>query len=382
MPIAQPRARPPQDDGRIILAVMPSTSPASASASYESKRELWEELCLAPGLADWKAQLKKKKTVGSRAGRPAAVAASGGLAEWVTPSGKIAGGSEAKVTKLGRDLPDESKPKMKLKPKVAEKMPPPPPPPGTTSSGKAKPVRFQDMLDQESSRFDPTHTPGLPFLFGSGALSGSMREDLGDAYLKEGNAYQSGFKGERGFEGAALDLPMGVDSLAPPPPPAPPAPESEEDKKEAEERWVRRMLSADVSFEGVEGTCGLALGVESQTWLEEWQDDFEEWWIATPYHDGLAACFGALSIHLAQASRARESSARVERANRARESSTQVSHTAPILPIRHAPCARLFPPLTTHTHAHLTCSQLLLVRSASRTPFRPSAAAPPGPIRT
>jgi|TARA_B100000513_G_C11877706_1_gene178143 hypothetical protein len=40
-------------------------------------------------------------------------------------------------------------------------------------------------------------------------------------------------------------------------------------------------------------------GAVSEKWWSEWNERLDDWWIATPYRQGLQACMGALSLHLA-----------------------------------------------------------------------------------
>ena len=39
--------------------------------------------------------------------------------------------------------------------------------------------------------------------------------------------------------------------------------------------------------------------LEEEQWYAEWQADFEDWWLATPYSNALQHCIGAFGLHLA-----------------------------------------------------------------------------------
>ena len=52
------------------------------------------------------------------------------------------------------------------------------------------------------------------------------------------------------------------------------------------------MPSADES--AADEVCAL-----EDVWFEQWHSDIENWWLLTPYREGLQACMGALGLHLA-----------------------------------------------------------------------------------
>ena len=74
--------------------------------------------------------------------------------------------------------------------------------------------------------------------------------------------------------------------------------------------WVLEAASyasGDEHDSGTMATCGVGGGEPSfeqmdeamNTFLHQWRERLEGWWIAAPMRDGLQACFGALGLHLA-----------------------------------------------------------------------------------
>ena len=66
------------------------------------------------------------------------------------------------------------------------------------------------------------------------------------------------------------------------------------------DEWCPLNLDAHLNGDvGVEMSDASTMGDSAmESWLAEWHERVQRWWLATPYQEGLDACFGSLSLHL------------------------------------------------------------------------------------
>lgn len=103
----------------------------------------------------------------------------------------------------------------------------------------------------------------------------------------------------------ALDLPEGSDDNAKPQPGM--IQPDVQNRRKLERKMLNEVLLARRELAASAAACPYNAQPlnwfetsEGRAWEFEWKKRFDAWWIATPYKEGLGACFGALGLHMAQ----------------------------------------------------------------------------------